>query len=41
MAFLSLEHLCFGHCFGFRASDFEFLPEKTGIFVQPLIIHDW
>jgi len=23
-----LEHLCFGHCFGFRASDFEFLIEK-------------
>jgi hypothetical protein len=32
--FLSLEHLYFGHCFGFRDSDFEFLTEKIRFSVK-------
>jgi hypothetical protein len=28
--FYSLEHSYFGYCFGFRASNFEFLTEKRG-----------
>jgi len=31
---LSLEHFYFCHCFVFRASDFEFLTEKTGFSVK-------
>jgi len=34
---LSLKNLYFGHCFGFRASDFEFLTEKTGFSVKHYI----
>jgi len=30
LMFLSLEYFYFCHCFGFRASDFEFLTEKLG-----------
>jgi len=32
-----LEHSYFCHCFGFRASDFDFLTEKTEVFGQALI----
>jgi len=32
--FLSFEHSCFGYCFVFRASDFEFLTEKPGFSVS-------
>jgi hypothetical protein len=35
--FLSLEHFYFCHCFVFRASDFEFVTEKTAVFSQALV----
>ncbi len=38
--FFSLGHLYFGYCFLFRASDFEFLTEKTEFSVKHYIIHN-